>query len=122
MGKVIDATDVNLERPVAVKIFLDEQSKSNAWQSRFIQEAQVTGQLQHPNIIPVYSLGSTQDGQLYFSMKKVEGITLHDVFKKLRAEEPAATARFTRSKLLQTFQMVCMAVAYAHSRAGSTAI
>ncbi|MGB0648397.1 MAG: serine/threonine protein kinase, partial [Bradymonadia bacterium] len=117
MGKVIDATDVNLERPVAVKILLSEQSKSNAWQSRFIQEAQVTGQLQHPNIIPVYSLGNTQDGQLYFSMKKVEGITLHDVFKNLRAEDPATTARFTMSKLLQTFQMVCMAVAYAHSRA-----
>jgi eukaryotic-like serine/threonine-protein kinase len=116
MGRVVNALDKNLERPVAVKLLLNEQQQSSAWQSRFIQEAQVTGQLQHPSIIPVYDLGMTSQGQLYFSMKKVEGITLSDVFKRLRAEDPSTMARFTRSKLIQTFQMVCMAVAYAHSR------
>lgn len=116
MGRVVNALDKNLERPVAVKLLLQDQQQSSAWQSRFIQEAQVTGQLQHPSIIPVYDLGMTSQGQLYFSMKKVEGITLSDVFKGLRAEDPSTMARFTRSKLIQTFQMVCMAVAYAHSR------
>lgn len=115
MGKVVNALDKNLERPVAVKLLLNEQ-RTSAWQSRFIQEAQVTGQLQHPSIIPVYDLGMTSQGQLYFSMKKVEGITLQDVFKGLRSEDPGTMVRFTRSKLIQTFQMVCMAVAYAHSR------
>ena len=81
MGKVVNALDKNLERPVAVKLLLNEQQQSSAWQSRFIQEAQVTGQLQHPSIIPVYDLGMTSQGQLYFSMKKVESVTLQDVYK-----------------------------------------
>ena len=79
-------------------------------------EAQITGQLQHPNIIPVYDLGQQDDGQLYFTMKKVEGRTLRDVFKALR-EGCEAHQQFTRTQLLQIFQKICMAVAYAHSRA-----
>lgn len=116
MGRIVDALDTNLDRPVALKLLLQHQSQSMAWESRFIQEAQVTGQLQHPSIIPVYDIGCSADGELYFSMKKVEGVTLLEVFKGLRNEDPNMVARFTRSKLLQTFQMICMAVAYAHSR------
>lgn len=115
MGQVVEAIDQNLGRAVAIKLLLDEQ-ENLAWQSRFIQEAQVTGQLQHPSIIPVYDLGLNASGKLYFSMKKVEGVTLQSVFKGLRSEDPNTMARFTRSKLLQTFQMVCLSVAYAHSR------
>ena len=115
MGQVMEAVDRNLGRTVAIKLLLNEQ-ENLAWQSRFVQEAQVTGQLQHPSIIPVYDLGLNADGKLYFSMKKVEGITLQSVFKGLRDEDPNTLARFTRSKLLQTFHMVCLSVAYAHSR------
>ena len=115
MGQVVSAIDRNLNRSVAIKFLLGEQ-QNLAWQSRFIQEAQVTGQLQHPSIIPVYDLGLDAEGKLYFSMKKVEGVTLQSVFKGLRSEDPNTMARFTRSKLLQTFQMVCLSVAYAHSR------
>ena len=61
---------------------------------RFAQEAQITGQLQHPSIIPVYDLGEREDGQLYFTMKRVEGRTLRDIFKGLRADDPTIVSEY----------------------------
>ena len=117
MGRIVEATDKTLERTVAIKLLLGGQKQRLGWQLRFTQEAQITGQLQHPNIIPVYDLGQQDDGQLYFTMKKVEGRTLRDVFKALREGCEEAHQQFTRTQLLQIFQKICMAVAYAHSRA-----
>ena len=56
---------------------------------RFIEEAQITGQLQHPNIVPVYELGVDEHDQVFYTMKLVEGITLKKVLELLRAEIPA---------------------------------
>jgi serine/threonine protein kinase len=53
---------------------------------RFTEEAQITGQLEHPNIVPVHDLGLDDEGQLYFTMKRVGGRTLRDVIKALRRE------------------------------------
>ena len=116
MGRIVEATDKTLERTVAIKLLLGGQKQRLGWQLRFTQEAQITGQLQHPNIIPVYDLGQQDDGQLYFTMKRVEGRTLRDVFKALR-DGSKGSSQFTRTQLLQIFQKICMAVAYAHSRA-----
>ncbi|MEE2789803.1 MAG: protein kinase, partial [Myxococcota bacterium] len=117
MGIIADAKDRILERNVAMKLLIGGKSQRLGWQLRFAQEAQITGQLQHPNIVPVYDLGETDEGQLYFSMKRVEGQTLRDVFKALRQGESAVEHTFSRTGLLQVFQKICMAVAYAHSRA-----
>ena len=116
MGRIVETVDNTMERTVAMKLLLGGKSQRIGWQLRFAQEAQITGQLQHPNIIPVYDLGEREDGQLYFTMKRVEGQTLRDIFKGLRADDPTIVAEYTRTQLLQVFQKICMAVAYAHSR------
>ena len=115
MGRIVEATDTHLRRTVAIKQLLPEKSNA-AWGSRFLQEAEITGQLQHPSIVPVYDIGTDDEGHLFFAMKRIEGITLHDIFVGLRNNATDIEARFTHEVLLSTFQSLCLAVAYAHSR------
>ncbi len=116
MGRIVEARDGNLDRSVAMKLLIRGNDEQLGLQLRFTEEAQITGQLQHPNIVPVYDLGSIEDGQLYFTMKWVEGRTLRDILRSLRRHEADVEAEFTRGRLLAAFQQVCMGIAYAHSR------
>ncbi len=116
MGRVIEARDLNIDRAVAMKLLIKGKDEQLGLQLRFTEEAQITGQLQHPNIVPVYDLGRHKDGQLYFTMKRVQGSTLRDVLKGLRRGDGEIEAEFPRVRLLQAFQQVCMGMAYAHSR------
>ena len=77
--------------------------------ARFLQEARITGQLEHPAIVPVYELGHRKDGSLYYTMKLVRGRTLAQAIRE------ADTLR-ERLKLLPHFVDLCQAIAYAHSR------
>src|SRR5262249_28788393 len=79
-------------------------------EQRFVEEAQVGGQLQHPGVVPVYDLGRFSDGRPYFAMKLVKGRTLAD--RLAERKNPADE----RGKFLQIFLQVCQTVAYAHSR------
>ncbi len=116
MGRVIEARDQNIDRAVAMKLLIKGKDEQLGLQLRFTEEAQITGQLQHPNIVPVYDLGRHKDGQLYFTMKLVQGVTLRDVLKGLRRGDADIEAEFGRNRLLTSFQQVCMGIAYAHSR------
>ncbi|MCB9539408.1 MAG: SUMF1/EgtB/PvdO family nonheme iron enzyme [Myxococcales bacterium] len=116
MGRIVEATDGNIDRTVAMKLLIRGVEEQLGMQLRFTEEAQITGQLQHPNIVPVYDLGVHDDGQLFFTMKLVRGRTLRDVLRDLRRKVPAAQHTYTRSRLLNIFQQVCMGIAYAHSR------
>ncbi len=69
MGRVIEARDPELRRSVAVKVVVDPAEVTEAQLARFVAEAQITGQLQHPNIVPVHEMGVSEDGLLYFVMK-----------------------------------------------------
>lgn len=82
---------------------------SAAMMARFLQEAKVTGQLEHPSIVPVYELGTRTDGQLYYTMKLVRGHTLAVTMKKCKRLEE-------RLALLRSFLDVCQAMAYAHTK------
>jgi len=113
MGRVIEARDPELRRAVAVKVVLDPRAITPAQIARFVAEAQITGQLQHPNIVPVYEMGLSDDGQLFFVMKKVEGRSLRDVLDGLALGEDTG---HSRTRLLHAFIQVCNAVAYAHDR------
>ena len=73
MGQVFEAEDPDLKRRVAVKSLLPKAASSSTLRQKFLAEAQITGQLEHPNIIPVHEMGRGADGEIYFSMKKVEG-------------------------------------------------
>jgi serine/threonine-protein kinase len=113
MGEVRLHLDRRIGRPVALKSLRDDRKSSRA-EARFLREARVQGQLEHPIIVPVYDLGTDAEGRPYFTMKRVRGLTLAEVIEELAAG--TAPARFTRHKLLMAFVQVAMAVEYAHAR------
>jgi len=116
MGRVIEARDPALLRRVAVKQLLDSSSVAPERLARFVAEAQITAQLDHPNIVPVYEMGATADGELFIVMKRVEGASLRQILRGLAAGDPEVSQMWTTFRLLMAFIWVCNAVAYAHER------
>ncbi|MEK7414180.1 MAG: serine/threonine-protein kinase [Planctomycetota bacterium] len=113
MGAVLRVVDRDLHRDVAMKVLIGEQSPRD--RRRFVEEAQITGQLEHPNIVPVHDIGVDANQRLYFTMKLVRGRSLSDVIDLVRSNAPEA-AEFSRFRLLRIFIQVCNAVAFAHAR------
>lgn len=121
MGRVLLVHDAFLGRDVALKELLqgptlkDPSSPSTPVRkymgvlTRFLQEARITGQLEHPSIVPVYELGHRSDGTLYYTMKLVRGRTLREALGECRTQRE-------RLELLPHFVNLCQAIAYAHSR------
>ena len=116
MGRVLEARDPELRRSVAVKVIVDPGWATEAQLARFVAEAQITSQLEHPNIVPVHEIGVTPEGDLFFVMKKVEGRSLKQVLAALRQGDAPTAAEWPRTKLLNAFVQTCNAVAYAHDR------
>lgn len=116
MGTILRATDCQIERTVAMKVIVDAKADSPEHRSRFVREAQVTGQLEHPNIIPVHELGADERGRPFYTMKYVKGITLEEVLGRIRAGNEPAIREYPLTHLLTIFQKICDAVAFAHSR------
>jgi len=114
MGAVIDAREVTIQRNVAMKVMLDSDTPDEV--KRFIAEAKITGQLEHPNIVPVHELGVDDKERVYYTMKYVRGTTLRHVLDDLFTRQPAALAKYPLGQLLTIFQKVCDAVAFAHSK------
>jgi tetratricopeptide (TPR) repeat protein/serine/threonine protein kinase len=110
MGVVLKGRDPNLGRDLAVKVLKAELATKPAAVQRFVEEAQVGGQLQHPGVVPVYDLGRLADGRPYFAMKLVKGRTMAD----LLADRPDPAA--DRGRFVRHFLQVCQTVAYAHSK------
>jgi len=88
-------------------VALDQASADAEILQRFMQEAKLTGQLEHPNIVPVYDLSSDEQDRAFYTMKFVQGITLHDILAKLGAEDAATVAQYSLAHLLTIFQKVC---------------
>jgi serine/threonine-protein kinase len=110
MGIVLRAHDERFGRSLAVKL-LQEKYRGNAEVAqRFLEEAQVMGQLQHPGIPPVYDLGELPDGRPFFALKLIKGRTLAELLH----ERPHPAHDLARWVAL--FGQVCQTVAYAHSR------
>ena len=110
MGEVYRAADDSLGRAVAVKVLRPDHTDRPDLRRRFLDEAQLTGQLQHPGVPPVFELGDLPDGRPYFAMKLVRGQT----FDALLAARPDLA--HDRDRLLTVFEQVCQAVGYAHAR------
>lgn len=109
VGAVLRAYDAALGREIAVKVLQDRHRNRPDLISRFIQEARIAGQLQHPGIVPVYELNALADQRPYFAMKLVKGQTLADL---LATREQ----RLDRSSLLRILLKLAEALAYAHER------
>ncbi len=116
MGKIVLAHDARIGREVAVKQLRPDRDLTPEERSRFLREAQVQGQLEHPSIVPVYDIDRRPDGTMFFTMRRVLGRTLEDILGDLKRGVPEAVARHTQRELLQAFATVCLAVDYAHSR------
>jgi serine/threonine-protein kinase len=116
MGQVQLCRDEVIGREVALKSMRPELEVHAPIRERFLREARVQGQLEHPGIVPVHDLGVTADGRTFFTMKRVRGVTLDDVIRALAAGDPEMQRRFTQRKLLTAFVSVCLAVDFAHQR------
>jgi serine/threonine-protein kinase len=110
MGAVIKGRDPDLGRDLAVKVLLSSRRDKPELVRRFVEEAQIGGQLQHPGIVPVYELGAFADQRPYFTMKLVKGRTLAALLDERRS--PAHDL----PRYLSIFESICQTVAYAHSR------
>ncbi len=113
MSTVLRMRDRSLLRETALKRLDSDLAVRHEQILRFLLEAQITGQLDHPNIVPIHELGRDEDGSVYFTMKMVEGQTLAELIAEYGEQrlEPDRLA-----ELLQTLVKVCEALSFAHSR------
>jgi tetratricopeptide (TPR) repeat protein len=110
MGVVYSARDESLGRDVAVKVLRQRYQADALAVGRFVDEARITAQLQHPGIPPVFEVGRLDDERPYLAMKLIKGRTLEDLLTE--RSEPASD----RSRFLAAFQQICQTLAYAHAR------
>ena len=110
MGAVLKGRDPDLGRDLAVKVLLESHEDKPEMLRRFVEEAQIGGQLQHPGIVPVYELGAFADRRPYFTMKLVKGRTLSALLSE--RQSPAHDLPHSSS----IFEAICQTVAYAHAR------
>ncbi len=123
MGVVFEAEDVGLKRRVAIKEISPYHAHRAAIQQRFVREAEITGGLEHPGIVPVYCFGRHADGRPFYAMRFLKGNSFKTAVeachenRHLATESRDAADRLRRVRpLLRRFVDVCNAVAYAHSR------
>jgi serine/threonine-protein kinase len=137
LGQVLVALDTELQREVALKEIKPDLANDPASRKRFVLEAQITGGLEHPGIVPVYGLGVYPDGRPFYAMKFIRGDSLKEAIDRFHGQQSADCADSTDCKpnesvksaksadrysslefrqLLRRFVDVCNAVAYAHSR------
>jgi tRNA A-37 threonylcarbamoyl transferase component Bud32/predicted Zn-dependent protease len=112
MGEVWLAEDCDVGRAVALKRM--RRNGTPEEQERFLREARITGQLEHPGIVPVHELGSDENGQPVYVMKFVHGRTLTAAVKEYHESKTGREVQLLR--LLEVFVSLCQTVAYAHSR------
>ena len=120
LGQVSVAEDTELHREVALKELQDRFRRDDASRARFVMEGEVTGQLEHPGIVPVYSLGKTATGSPFYVMRLIRGDSLKDAISRLhqptgRTVDPAEKRQLLH-KLVRRLVDVCNAIEYAHSR------
>ncbi len=116
IGRVMVAFDRSVGREIALKELISADggkipslNKIKSDEARFLREACVTGQLEHPGIVPVYEIGGKPDGNRYYTMRLVRGVTLSQAIKDAGTLEK-------RLRLLPHFRDICNAIAYSHSR------
>lgn len=120
LGQVSVAFDEELRREVALKEIQEEHADALESRARFIREAEITGNLEHPGVVPVYSLGKDADGRPFYAMRFIQGDSLKEAIEQYyrpeeKGRDPGERAVAFR-RLIGRFVDVCNAIAYAHSR------
>ncbi len=118
LGEVFVALDGELNREVALKEIQGRHADDAVSRARFVVEAEVTGGLEHPGIVPVYGLGEYQDGRPYYAMRFVRGESLKEAIVRFHRKPSAGddSHELELHKLLRRFVDVCNAMEYAHVR------
>jgi serine/threonine protein kinase len=99
-----------------MKIMLDLHKPSKVQQARFLEEIQITGQLEHPNIVPIHEVGVDMSGNLFFTMKYVTGENLENHIAKYHLNNKKNTQRQTEVYFLNILMKICDAIKFAHSK------
>lgn len=120
IGRVFLAFEKDIGREVAIKELISErfagdQKKREKVEARFLREIKVTGRLQHPNIVPVYEMGTKPDGSTFYVMKHVQGATLSNIIRDSVSDKPEIGFR-KRFVFLNNLIAICQAIAFAHSK------
>jgi eukaryotic-like serine/threonine-protein kinase len=121
LGAVFVALDSELNRVVALKQILDNHADDPTSRQRFLIEAEITGGLEHPGIVPVYGLGTYGNGRPYYAMRFIVGESLKEAIDRFHGDAAkkagsAGDRSLELRKLLRRFMDVCNAIEYAHSR------
>ena len=126
MGAIIKVWDQDLRRPLAMKVVLGGKEFPAEAEKvqvdprkvcRFLEEAQITGQLDHPGVVPVHELGLDRHGRAYFTMRLVRGKSFRDIILEIHeGPEDGDEGEWTRERALGVVLKVCEAVAFAHSK------
>ncbi len=116
LGEVFVALDQELDRHVALKEIRSKYADRSEARYRFLIEAEITGKLEHPGIVPVYGLGAYPDGRPYYAMRFIHGTSMQKVLQRVTSSVTKASFDFELRKLLRRFVDVCQAMDYAHSR------
>jgi serine/threonine protein kinase len=116
MKAVLLVRDDDTGREVAMAMMPDFRKRPMLDIERFIREARLTAQLEHPNIVPVHDMGTDMSGAPFFVMKYLRGQSLATLLRRVRRGEAAAAAEYKMPRLLQIFTRVCNAVSFAHSK------
>lgn len=106
---VVRAYDRELGRTVALKIPRRDDDGLRS-------EGELAAGLQHPNIVPIYDAGESEDGSPYYAMKLLEGSSLSEILKQIEAGDAELRSKYTDARLLEAFRQVCLAVQYAHDQ------
>jgi eukaryotic-like serine/threonine-protein kinase len=120
LGEILAARDEELGREVALKRLQQHQARDAGSRERFLREAELTSQLEHPGVVPVYGLGQAADGSPVYAMRFIRGETFQEAVERFhkadRLTRNPGERRLAFRQLLSRFLSVCNTVAYAHSR------
>lgn len=119
LGEIFVARDGELDREVALKQIREKGADRPEIRERFLREAEITGKLEHPGVVPVYGLGTDEDGRPFYAMRLVRGENLRDAIRQYHEGNSSANGVSRRQqfrRLLGLFIDVCNAISYAHSR------
>ena len=110
MGEVVLCRDTRIGRDVALKRMIGRHQGDGTARARFLREAKVQGQLEHPSVVPVYDLDADEAGAEFFTMKCLRGQTLAEILRALARGDAATVQRFPLRRLLGAFSAACLAV------------
>ena len=116
MGFVVGTLDTDIRREVAMKLLHSGKDASRESVLRFLEEAQIQGQLEHPSICPVHELGLDGAGRVYFTMKLIKGKSLGGMIRKAKEDSQFHREHLSSTRALNLFLKICDGLAFAHSR------